>query len=68
MQKNFKLLLIFFLASAGILFAIIAVYGAISAEEPIIPGDNRLSQCIYGIGLSFCCWLGIKKLYDEGYW
>jgi hypothetical protein len=70
MKKFFKLLLMLFLLFAGILFAIMAVTAITrmwDEDSTLILGNNRLSQCGYGIGLAYCCWLGIKKLYDDWY-
>ena len=62
----------FFFCAAGICFAVMAfaamAFAALWDREPmVIPGSHSWIAAIYGAGLSVCCGIAVKKLYDSWY-
>lgn len=67
MKKTIKLLLMIFFCAAGICFAVMAFAALWDREPMVIPGSHSWIAAIYGAGLSVCCGIAVKKLYDSWY-
>ena len=67
LRKLFKLILMIFLAVAGLVFTAAAVYGILNNEPMTIPGSHRWQTSVYCGILVVWCGIAIKKLYDSWY-
>ena len=66
-EKDDKIAFDDFFCAAGICLAVMAFAALLGRVPMVIPGSHCWIAAINGAGLSVCCGIAVKKLYDSWY-